>query len=398
MSVTAVSARRETHVIGLISMAHMLSHLYMLALPPLFPLMRADLGWSYSQLGLGITCFAVATGVLQTPMGFVCQRIGARPVLVTGLMLNGLSITMVAFATDLWQLLVLMFLGGIGNSVFHPADYSILSGSVSESKLGRAFAFHTFGGSIGFALAPILMVALATTVDWRFALLTVGGAGIVLALFILVFSGVFGEGGAPMKKGTKGLLTWRYLLTSKPILIMLLFYIGTACANGAITQFAVSALIEIYGIPLTLANTALTAYMLAALAVTLPGGWLADKTTRHNMVLIVCFGVSGVLLALVGFGGMPFWLAVTLIGAAGAMRGLVNASRDVLVRYAAPKDSVGTVFGFVTTGFMIGQAISPTIYGMLMDHGSPASIFLVSAAFSIVCIATAFATEEKRPA
>lgn len=398
MSVTAVSARRETHVIGLISMAHMLSHLYMLALPPLFPLMRVDLGVSYAELGLAITCFAVATGLLQTPMGFVCERIGARPVLVTGLLLNALSVTMVGFATELWQLLALMFIGGAGNAVFHPADYSILSGSVRESRIGRAFAFHTFGGSIGFALAPILMVALAVAVDWRFALLTVGGAGIVLALFILVFSGVFGEGGAPRKKGSKGLLTWRYLLTSKPILLLLLFYVGTACANGAITQFSVAALIEIYDIPLTLANTALTAYMLAVLAVTLPGGWLADNTSRHNLVLIVCFSISAVLIALVGFGGMPFWLAVVLIGAAGATRGLVNASRDVLVRFVAPKDSVGTVFGFVTTGFMVGQAVSPAIYGMLLDKGSPAMIFLVSAGFSVLCIGTAFATGEKKAA
>ena len=395
MAMTAVEVRRETHVIGLISLAHMLSHLYMLALPPLFPLIRDDMGVSYAELGLSITCFAVATGVLQTPMGFVCERIGARPVLIAGLFLNGLSITMIAFATEFWQLLVLMTLGGVGNSVFHPADYSILSGSIQEKRLGRAFAFHTFGGSIGFALAPILMVTLATTVDWRFGLLTVGGAGMVLALFIFAFSGVLGEGGSASKRGAKGLLTWRYLLTSKPILLLLLFYIGTACANGAITQFSVAALIEIYDIPLTLANTALTAYMLAALAVTLPGGWLADRTTRHNMVLIVCFSISAVLVALVGFGGMPFWLAVLLIGSAGAMRGLVNASRDVMVRFAAPKDSVGTVFGFVTTGFMVGQAISPAIYGVMMDRGAPDLIFLVSAGFSILCIGTAFATGNK---
>jgi MFS transporter, FSR family, fosmidomycin resistance protein len=398
MSMTAVAARRETHVIGLISMAHMLSHLYMLALPPLFPLIKDDLGVGYAELGLAITCFAVATGVLQTPMGFVCERLGARPVLVAGLMLNGLSITMVGFATEMWQVLVLMTLGGVGNSVFHPADYSILSGSISEKKLGRAFAFHTFGGSMGFALAPILMVALATTVSWRFALLSVGGVGIALALFIFAFSGVFGESGAPKTRGSRGLLTWRYLLTSKPILLLLLFYIGTACANGAITQFSVAALIEIYHIPLTLANTALTTYMLAALAVTLPGGWIADKTTRHNLVLIVCFGVSSVLIAWVGFGGMPFWIAVVLIGSAGGMRGLVNASRDVMVRFAAPKDNVGTVFGFVTTGFTVGQALSPMIYGVMMDHGSPNLIFLVSAGFSILCIGTAFATEERKPA
>jgi len=395
MSMTAVAARRETQVIGLISLAHLLSHLYMLALPPLFPLMREDIGVGYAELGLAITCFAAASGVLQTPMGFICERFGARPVLIAGLMLNSVSITMIGFATEMWQIMVLMTLGGVGSSVFHPADYSILSGSVSKSKIGRAFAFHTLGGSIGFALAPILMVALATAMDWRLALLTAGGVGIVLALFILAFSGIIGEGGAPSKKHG-GILSWRYLLTSKPILLLLLFYVGTACANGAITQFSVAALIEIYGIPLTLANTALTTYMLAALAVTLPGGWLADKTTRHNLVLIVCFGISAVLVALVGFGGMPFWLAVVLIGSAGAMRGLVNASRDVLVRFAAPEGSVGTVFGFVTTGFMVGQAVSPAIYGVLMDQGSPGMVFLVSAIFSILCIGTAFATGEKK--
>lgn len=392
MSMTAVLARRETQVIGLISLAHLLSHVYMLVLPPLFPLMRAELGLSYAELGLSITCFAIATAALQTPMGFVCERIGARPILVFGLLLNSLAITLVAFTSELWQLLVLMTLAGVGSSVFHPADYSILSGSVDKQRIGRAFAFHTFGGSIGFALAPILMVSLTALGDWRFALLVVGGVGIVLGLVILAFSGVLGEGGAPRKKGGAGLLTWRSLLTSKPILLFLLFYIGTACANGAITQFSVAALVEIYDVPLALANTGLTTYMLASLAVVLPGGWLADKTTRHNLVLIVCFGISAVLIALVGFGGMPFWVAIAMIGVAGATRGLVNASRDVLVRHAAPEGSVGTVFAFVTTGFAVGQAVSPAIYGVLMDTGAPDVIFLVSAGFSVLCILTAFAT------
>jgi FSR family fosmidomycin resistance protein-like MFS transporter len=397
MAMTIGMGRRETQVVGLISFAHFLSHLYMLVLPPLFPVIRSDLGLDYAALGVATAVFAIFTGALQTPMGFVCERIGSRPVLICGLFLNGAAIALVSVIDSYWQLIALMALAGVGSSVFHPADYSILSGTVSEKRLGRAFSIHTFGGSIGFAVAPFVMVGLYELTNWRAAVAIIGGVGVALSIVLLACSGVIGEGGAPKKRGA-GALTWRDMLTSPTVMLFFTFYAASSAANAGISQFAVSALIDIYGISLTTANLALTIYMIASLIAVLPGGLLADYTKHHNLTLIASFTVSAAMVAAVGLSGLPFWIALVLLASVGALRGLVNTSRDIMVRHAVPGASVGTVFAFVTTGFMFGQAVSPTIYGLLMDGASPGMVFWASAGFSLICIATAIPAGWVRPA
>jgi len=387
--VTAVaeSLSRDARIVGLISLGHLLSHLYMLALPPLFPVLRRDLGLSYVELGIAMTVFAVATASLQTPMGFLCQRFGARMILIAGLVVNAAAVGLMAFAESLLGLCALMALAGAGSSVFHPADYSILSGTVSEHRLGRAFAVHTFGGAAGFALAPVIIVGLTAAFDWRTALMIVGGVGVGVALLILASSGVITEGEGKKKAGDG--ISLRTLLTSRPILMFFLFYAGSAAANVGVNQFAVAAMTEIYAVPLALANSVLTVYLFAVMAGVLPGGWIADKTTRHGMVIGVGFAVCSVLVALVGVAGVGFWLALGLLTVVGAIRGFLQSSRDVMVRAIAPKESVGTVFGFVSTGFLAGQALAPPIYGVLLDLGSPSVVFWLSAAFSVLCMLTA---------
>ncbi len=397
MAMTLGMGRRETQVVGLISFAHLLSHLYMLVLPPLFPVIRADLGLDYAALGVATAVFAAFTGVLQTPMGFLCERIGSRPVLIGGLFLNGAAIALVSLVDNYWQLMGLMALAGVGSSVFHPADYSILSGTVSEKRLGRAFSIHTFGGSIGFAIAPFVMVSLYELSSWRIAVAIIGSVGVALSIVLLACSGVIGESGTPKKRGA-GSLTWRDMVTSPTVMLFFTFYAASSAANAGIAQFAVSALTDIYGISLTTANLALTVYMIASLIAVLPGGWLADHTKHHHLTLIASFSVSAVMIALVGFSGLPFWIALVLLAAVGALRGLVNTSRDIMVRHAVPGASVGTVFAFVTTGFMFGQAVSPTIYGLLMDGASPGMVFWASAAFSLICIGTAIPAGWVKPA
>jgi len=397
MAMTTGMAGREVQVVGLISFAHMLSHLYMLVLPPLFPVIRTDLGFDYAALGIATAVFAAFTGALQTPMGFLCERIGSRPVLIAGLLLNSAAIAMVSMIDSYWQLIGLMALAGVGSSVFHPADYSILSGTVNEKRLGRAFSVHTFGGSIGFAIAPFVMVGLYELSDWRTAVAIVGLVGVALSIVLMVCSGVIGEGGAPKKKQA-GSLSWRDMVTSPTVMLFFTFYAASSAANVGVSQFAVAALTEIYGISLASANFALTVYMLASLIAVLPGGWLADHTKHHNVTLIIAFAVSGVMIAAVGISGLPFWVALVLLGAVGALRGLVNTSRDIMVRHAVPGASVGTVFAFVTTGFMVGQAVSPTIYGLLMDGASPGVVFWTSAAFSLICIGTAIPAGWVKPA
>lgn len=386
--------RREIQAVGLITFAHFLSHLYMLALAPLYPLIQPAIGVTWSGIGAAIAAFAITTGVLQTPIGFLVDRIGGRKVLVAGLFVMAAATGLIGFVESLWQLIALMALAGVGNSVFHPADYSLISNAVAGKRLGRAFSIHNLGGHFGFVSAPIVMVALQSVVGWRTAVITVGAVGVGLALIILLLSGVLAESGKTRKRPADG-PGWRELLSSRPLLLMFVFYVGAAGANSGIINFSIKAFGDIYGIPLAAAAVALTVYQACALSAVLPGGLLADRTQRHDVVMIGCFTVSGALVILAGLGILPFWLVLIIMGLGGAMRGLVNATRDVTVRHLAGEHSVGTAFAFVTTGFLLGQAIAPPIYGYLIDHGSPEIVFWASAAFSLISIGTVFASRTR---
>jgi len=396
MAVTAVTAawpRREIHVVGLVGTAHLLSHLYMLALVPLYPLIQPEIGTTWTGIGAAITVFAVVTGVLQTPVGFLVDRIGGRFVLIGGLFIFALAIGLIGFVESLWQMIGLMALAGIGNSVFHPADYSIISAAVHESRLGRAFALHTLGGHVGFVAAPIVMVALESVFGWREAVMVIGALGVALSLFMAVFAGVIGHGGETRKTDADA-LSWRALLRSRRLLLLFVFYVGSAGANSGIINFSVKAFNDIYGMPLAAGAVVLTVYQAMGMLLVLPGGSLADRTGRHDVIMVGGFALAGVMVIIGGLGFLPFWLLLGVMGLAGAARGLVNASRDVSVRHAAEGKSVGTVFAFVTTGFLLGQAIAPPIYGVLLDYGSPEIVFWVSAAFSLLAIGTVFLSKD----
>ena len=377
--------RAEFQVVGLVSFAHLLSHLYMLVLPPFFSQLRQDLGVSYVELGLTVTAFSVTTGLLQTPMGFLVQKYGGRRVLIGGLFINSFAIGLIAFVSTYWQLMGLMLLAGIGSSVFHPADYAILNARVDAKRLGRALSVHALGGNLGFVVAPPIMVLLAVMFDWRMATMAIGGVGVLLAAVMLGLSRVLGDSGKTKGRGGD---SWLKLVTSPRIMLLFAFYALSSAANCGMVYFSVVAFTDIYAIPAAVAASALTAYQLMAMAAVLPGGWLADRSKNPELLLCLCFLGSGVLIVASSFGVIPFWLVIGLIGAAGALRGLVNASRDVSVRHAATDVSVGTLFGFVTTGYSGGQILGPGLYGWLMDTGHPQLIFWASAAFSTLAIAT----------
>ena len=377
--------RGEFQVIGLVSFAHLLSHLYMLVLPPFFAQLRQDLGIDYMDLGLTITAYSVTTGLLQTPMGFLVQKYGGRRVLIGGLFVNSIAIGLVGFVSSYWQLMGLMFLAGLGSSVFHPADYSILNARVDPKRLGRALSVHALGGNLGFVVAPLIMVMLATFFNCRMATMAIGGVGVLLAGVMMGLSEVLGDSGKTKGRAAD---SWKTLVSSPKIMLLFLFYALSSAANCGMVYFSVVAFTGIYAIPAAVAATALTAYQVMSMIAVLPGGWLADRVKNTELLLCVCFLMSGGLVVIAGLGVAPFWIAIGLVGASGALRGLVNASRDVSVRHAATDVSVGTLFGFVTTGYSGGQILGPPLYGWLLDIGHPQLVFWGSAAFSTLAIAT----------
>jgi nitrate/nitrite transporter NarK len=274
---------------------------------------------------------------------------------------------------------------------------------VRESHHGRAFAVHTFGGSIGYALAPVVMVGLAAVLGWQGALIVAGAAGIAMALAVFAVGGALrddaGErrkkdaaaGAGPQPKRS----AWRIMLT-RPMILFFLFYVATSGSGTGMTNFMAVALPVVYGMTPDLANTILSVFLVAAIAGSLPGGWLADWARREDMVIAWSFVAMALCLGIVGLGGLSLWPVAGLMIVAGFMRGLYNASRDILVRRAAPSGSIGAAFGFVTLGYTLGQGGTPVIYGWLLDHGMGQSVFFVSAGFALLAIVTVLAPTARK--
>ena len=387
MVATSKALGNDIRTLGLICPGHFLSHFYQLSLPPLFHLIRADIEVSFIALGTAVGAYNIATAFLQTPVGFLVDRIGARWVLIAGLFLNGVAFVAMGMADSYLQIVAALVLAGIGNSVFHPADFAILSASIEESRMGRAFSAHSLSGSLGFAAAPVTVLFLASVWDWRIALIAVGLAGIALAAVMLPVSGMLRADGSG--KSERSSLDIRILL-NPTILAFFGFFVLSAAAGSGLSVFSIVAFIDMYGVSQELAGGVLTLFfVLIGLGVAV-GGFIADRWGRHDLVLGISYTIVAILLAGIATGAFAFWLVVVAFGIAGIFRGVVNPSRDILLRRLAPAGSTGAVFGFVTTGFNVGLGAAPILYGWMMDQGSASGVFWIATVFTVLTIGIVF--------
>jgi len=382
----------ESRLIAGVCAAHMVSHYYMLLLAPLFAFVRADFGVSYTELALALTVFNVVSAVLQTPIGFLVDRIGARMVLIAGLALSSIAYAIAAIFDSYWVFIAMYALAGVGNTVFHPADYSLLSHHTPPGRLSQIFSYHSFAGIVGSAIAPVTLLYMQGLFGWRGAYL---GAAIFGSIVLLVLIAqpepppdISPAGKAATKARAVGAdMGWRVLMTA-PILLNLAFFMLLSIMNGGLNTYLVVALGALHGTPPDIANVALTGLLAMNAVGVLGGGYLAGRTRHHAVVAALGLGAAGIVTALVGLFDFPSILLVMLMAFSGFCVGVTFPSRDMLVRSATPPGAYGRVFGFVSTGFNIGASVAPIIYGMLMDQGHPRAIFMLSAAVSIVCIST----------
>jgi MFS transporter, FSR family, fosmidomycin resistance protein len=386
--------KRDLKVTTIVTGAHTTDHFLQLVLPPLFPLLKVTYGVSYTDLGLLMALFYVASGLCQTPAGFLVDRFGARRVLVGGLATLSCAIILIGIVPTFTLMFPLMVIAGVGNSVFHPADYSLMTASVSKHYLARAYGVHTFGGNLGWALAPMIILGLSALVGWRTALAFAGLFGLLIATFVFVSGGVFLEesellrrkGGSrgPMLKGDI------VLLFSTPILLCFVYFALLSVALVGIQTFLPATLHALRGTSLTAAGVALTAYLAGSASGILAGGFAADRTRAHERV--VALGLASAAALLLAVGSIPFpdfWLAAAL-AAAGFAAGFTMPSRDMLARGATPSGATGKVFGFIYSGLDLGSAITPIILGLLLDRRMPLYVFVVSAAALALAIVTTF--------
>jgi MFS family permease len=387
-SAPASSFRADARVIGAIGSAHALSHFFQLVLPPLFPLLRAEFGVSYATLGALLSLMYVASGVCQFGAGFAVDRFGARPVLLAGLALLAGGTLAAGFVPGIGWLFPLVVLMGIGNGVFHPADFAVLNANVSPRRLGHAYSSHGIGGSLGYALAPVVSFGLASAFGWRTSLLACGAAGLVAVVLLATQAAALDSrkhGTAVPKHTLSGSLE---LFRQRPILLCFAYFCVLTIATIGITTFLGTSINAAYGLPLAIAATAITAYLLGNVGGVLAGGFLAARTARHDRVAATGLAVGAVLILLLAlFAPLATW-AIPLLALTGFALGATGPSRDMIVRAATPKGASGRVYGFVYSGLDLGSALSPVALGAILDHGSPRLVAAAIAAFLFVAIAT----------
>ena len=389
----------ETKFVGTVCFVHFASHYYITLLAPLFLFVRADYGVSYTELGLAFTAFNVISTALQTPTGFLVDRVSARLLLVAGLLVGATAFTVAALVNSFWVFVAMFALAGLGNTVYHPADYALLSRHVPAARAGRAFSLHTFAGMLGNAAAPPSLLFLQSFVGWRGAFLGAAALGLVAAL-VMAVAGEAPEPASPPGRvegrGAKqagsvqtdgAAVGWR-LLVAPAILLNLAFFIMLAMSSGALYNFLVPALGALYGTPVTIGNAALTGLLLLSPIGVLAGGWLAGRTSHHGLVATCGLIVTAAVTTLVGLFDFAAAALVGLMSIAGFFSGLTMPSRDMIVRAVTPPGAYGRVFGFVSTGFNIGGIVSPLIFGQLLDQGYPRAIFFCVAGCALASIAT----------
>ena len=376
--------RNDATVIGLISFAHGMSHFYQLLLAPLFPFVKDELGVSYAALGFLVALFYTLSGLLQPLAGFVVDRYGARAVLLGGIVFFIAGITVQGFASTYAMLALGAALGGIGNSVFHPADFAILNARVSPSRLGYAFSAHGVVGYVGYAVAPLFSVSIGAAYGWHAALLsgaTMGIGLIALLLLNLKHLEIQTRKSASIRSDAKVLFT-------APVVLCFAYFTVFAAGLTGLQSFGVSAMVEQFRMAATAASSALTAYLVSAALGILAGGFVAARTARHDFVAAAGMGVNALAILAVATYAVPGGGVAVALAVAGFASGIVAPSRDLIVRASTPPGAAGRVFGFVYSGLDVGAFATPVFYGWMLDQHLPHAVFYAVAAFTFAAMLT----------
>jgi MFS family permease len=391
-----VPLKQDAGVIALVSMAHSISHFSQLLLAPLFPWLKTEFSVSYAELGFLMTIFFVVSCAVQAASGFVVDHFGPRPVLFAGLALIGLAAFGYALSTSYWMLAGAAVIGGVGNGVFHPVDYTLLNRKVSAPRLGHAYSVHGITGSLGWALAPAMLVPLTLAYSWRVALMAAGTLAFVVLAVQLLNRDKLVLKTAPVSKISAVQDHSLAFLKIPAVWVCFTFFFWVAGVLSVIQTFAPEAARQLHSVPLPLVAMCLTVYMLASAGGMVLGGFLAADAARCELVVGIGFGIAAAGALLLAMGSFAAWLVPVLFGVMGFASGMAGPSRDMLVKRSTPDNASGRVYGVVYAGLDIGQAVTPLLFGLLMDRGQYRSVLLGLVVLQGVLVASAFNVRKAR--
>ncbi|SDH44853.1 MFS transporter [Variovorax sp. OV700] len=392
---SSTNLRGDAQLIGLVGLAHAISHFSQLILAPLFPWLKDAFNVSYTELGAVLTVFFVVSCIVQAASGFIVDKLGPRPVLFVGLGALALAAFGYALAQSYWMLLVCAIVGGIGNGVFHPVDYTLFNRKVAPTRLGHAYSVHGITGSLGWALAPAFVVPIAIAFSWRVALASAGVLAIVVLLVLWAYRSVLSLDVKTVNKttghGEPAPIGGEFDFLRIPAVWMCFgFFFFYAVVISVVQTFAPVAAGHLHAVPVALVAVCLTVYMVASAGGMVVGGFLASDPSRCERIVGTGFGIAAVLALVLAFAQFPPVMVPVLFGAMGFVSGVAGPSRDLLVKRSTPPNATGRVYGVVYAGLDIGQALAPLVFGRLMDHAQYTSVIVGLALVQAVLIASAF--------
>jgi len=387
---------------GLVGLAHCVSHFSQLLLPPLFPWLKDAFQVGYAELGVLLTVFFVVSCAVQAVSGFVVDKFGPRPILFGGIALLAIAAFGFAVSTSYAMLACFAVVAGIGNGVFHPVDYTLLNRKVHASRLGHAFSVHGITGSLGWALAPALLVPVALASTWRIALATAGALALVVLVVLVVnrarltiemTSAVSPKPESPRGRGA--VQSFGFLAIPAVWMCFGFFFLYAVVLSG-IQTFAPEAARLLHAVPTRWAALCLTFYMVASAGGMVIGGVLAADPSRCERIVAAGFSIAAVIALTIGFAPLAPMAVPALFALMGLASGVAGPSRDLIVKRAAPENATGRVYGVVYSGLDIGQALAPLAFGPLMDLHRPADVWLGIAIVQALLITTAFNVHRAR--
>jgi len=389
--------RADAKLIGLVGLAHGISHFSQLLLAPLFPWLKDAFNVSYIELGAVLTVFFVVSCMVQAASGFIVDKLGPRPVLFVGLGLLGLSAFSYALAQSYAMLLFSAVIAGVGNGVFHPVDYTLFNRKVAPTRLGHAYSVHGITGSLGWALAPAFVIPIAIAYSWRVALASAGVLALVVLVVLWFNRATLALDVKTVQKATghdsaaPAAVGGDFDFLRIPAVWMCFgFFFFYAMVISVVQTFAPVAAGHLHDVPLALVAICLTVYMVASAGGMVVGGFLVTDPSRCERIVGLSFGIAALLALTLAFASFPPAVVPVLFGCMGFASGIAGPSRDLLVKRSTPPNATGRVYGVVYAGLDIGQAIAPLIFGALMDRGQYLSVIVGLAITQGVLIASAF--------
>lgn len=384
-----VALRQDAGVIGLVGLAHASSHFAHLLLPLLFPVFMKEFGLSFSELGLLTSVFFIVSGVGQACVGFVVDRLGARPVLYVSFGIFVLACIAASRANGYGDLMFVAVLAGLGNCPFHPVDFTILNQRVSAPRLGHAFSMHGLTGNLGWAAAPVFLVGIGSLVGWRNAYLAAALMYVaILVLLVVQRDKLHTE--VLVHQPSEGAREHDLAFLKRPVVWWCFaFFMFSTMTLSLVQNYAVSILKAVHDVSFNAATVTLTAYMLCAAFGIFVGGFVAARKPNSDTVVAVCMTVGALMLALCGTGVLGATGTMVVLAATGFATGIGAPSRDMMVKKATPKGATGRVYGTVYSGFDVGFAVSPLLFGAFMDRGWYNGVFYGAAFVLLVSVVTA---------